>query len=66
MLNQLFERQTKGGETHAFQVELKKGEYHGRRVEQKNIDVIISLFDADDKFAGKRCYNSDNFTQRRN
>ena len=27
MLNQLFERQTKGGETHAFQVELKKGEY---------------------------------------
>lgn len=43
------QRRIKGGETHVFEIELKKGEYARAEVEQKNIDVVVSLFDADGK-----------------
>lgn len=39
----------KGGETHVFHVELKKGEFVRAEVEQKDIDVIVTMIDADGK-----------------
>ncbi len=48
-LNQPIERQIKGGETHSFQFKLKAGEYALTEVEQKNIDVVVSLFDSNGK-----------------
>ena len=48
-LNQPIERQIKGGETQTFQFKIKKGEYARVEVEQKNIDVVVSLFAPDGK-----------------
>ncbi len=49
-LNQSAERQIKGGEIHSFQFDVKAGFYARAEVEQKNIDVIVSLFAPDGKF----------------
>ena len=46
-LNQLSELQIKGGETQLFVFSLKAGEYARTEVEQKNIDVTVSLFSSD-------------------
>ncbi len=43
-LSKPVERQIKGGETHLFQFEVKAGVYARVEVEQKNIDVVVSLF----------------------
>jgi CHAT domain-containing protein len=43
-LNQPIERQIKGGETHSFEFHVKAGHYARAEVEQKNIDVVVSLF----------------------
>lgn len=43
------ERPIKGGEIHSFQLNVKAGEYARAEVEQKNIDVVVSLFDAKGK-----------------
>ncbi len=48
-LNKPIQREIKGGETHTLQLELKKGEYARAEVEQKDVDVIVSLQDADGK-----------------
>jgi len=48
-LNQPLERQIKGGETHSFQFNVKAGQYARAEVEQKNIDVVVSLFAPDGK-----------------
>ena len=48
-LNKPLERTIKGGETHIFQFDVKAGFYARAEVEQKNIDVIVSLFAPDGK-----------------
>ena len=48
-LNQPIERSIKGGETHSFQFNVKAGFYARAEVEQKNIDVVVSLFAPDGK-----------------
>nr|MBA3634241.1 tetratricopeptide repeat protein [Acidobacteriota bacterium] len=48
-LNQPLERQIKGGEVQVFQFNLKAGFYARAEVEQKNIDVVVSLFSPDGK-----------------
>jgi len=48
-LNQSIERQIKGGETHSFQFKVTAGYYARAEVEQKNIDVVVSLFAPDGK-----------------
>lgn len=40
-LNQPFERQIKGGETHVFEFDVKAGFYARAEVEQKNIDFRV-------------------------
>jgi len=47
ILNESLERTIKGGETHSFQFHVKAGEYARAEVEQKNIDVVVSLFAPD-------------------
>ncbi|MBK9165814.1 MAG: tetratricopeptide repeat protein [Acidobacteria bacterium] len=47
--NEPIDGQIKGGETHIYEVTLNKGEYARAEVEQKNIDVVVSLFDANGK-----------------
>ncbi len=47
-LNQPVERQIKGGETHSLEFEVKAG-FYGAGVEQKGIDVIVSLFASNGK-----------------
>lgn len=42
--NQPIERTIKGGEGHIYQFNVKKGEYVHIEVEQKNVDVVVSLF----------------------
>src|SRR5688500_12526565 len=42
-------RQIKGGETHSFEFEVKAGFYTRIEVEQKNIDVVVSLLAPDGK-----------------
>lgn len=49
--NQIVERGLSGGETHTYRVELKKGELLQIRVEQKGIDVVVRLFEKNDKLA---------------
>ena len=48
-LNHPLTRQVKGGETHTFQLNVKAGFYARVEVEQKNIDVVVSLFAPDGK-----------------
>ena len=48
-LNQPLERQIKGGETHSFQFNVKAGFYARAEVEQKKVDVVVSLFAPDGK-----------------
>ncbi len=48
-LGQPVERSIKGGETHVFEFDVKAGFYARAEVEQKNIDVIVSLFAPDGK-----------------
>jgi CHAT domain-containing protein/tetratricopeptide (TPR) repeat protein len=47
--DQPVERQIKGGETHSFEFHVKAGHYARAEVEQKNIDVVVSLFAPDGK-----------------
>jgi VWFA-related protein len=49
ILNQPIEAQIKGGETHTFEFNVKAGYYARVEVEQKNIDVIVSLYSPDGK-----------------
>ena len=46
-LNQPIERTIRGGESHSFTFDVKAGHYARVEVEQKNIDVIVSLFAPD-------------------
>ncbi len=48
-LDKLIERQIKGGEMQTFQFNVKTGFYARAEVEQKNIDVSVSLFAPDGK-----------------
>jgi CHAT domain-containing protein/uncharacterized protein HemY len=47
--NQPLQRQIKGGETHVFQFRIKAGQFARAEVVPTNIDVIVSLFDGNDK-----------------
>ena len=42
-------REMRGGEEHAYQINLNAGEYARVMVEQKGIDVVLALFGADGK-----------------
>jgi tetratricopeptide (TPR) repeat protein/CHAT domain-containing protein len=44
--NRPVERQIAGGETHVFQFALKRGQYARVEVEQRDIDVVVSLWGA--------------------
>ena len=44
-LNKPIEKALKGGETHTYAIELKAGQFLDLVVEQKGIDVVVSLFD---------------------
>ncbi|MEO6723696.1 MAG: tetratricopeptide repeat protein [Blastocatellia bacterium] len=46
-------RELKGGEAHDYQIKLKHGEYAHLVVEQRNIDVIVGVFDAAGKSLGE-------------
>lgn len=48
-VNQPIERIIKGGETHSFQIDLKKSEYIRFEVEQKNVHVFASIFTPNEK-----------------
>lgn len=48
-LNKPIERQIKGGEIHSFHFNVKAGIYARAEVEQKNVDVVVSLFDSTQK-----------------
>lgn len=46
-------RELKGGEAHDYLIRLKQGEYAHLVVEQRNIDVIVGVFDAAGKSLGE-------------
>ncbi len=46
---QVIERELKGDEAHSYSLALTAGQYLDVIVEQKGIDVIVALFDANDK-----------------
>ena len=43
------ERELKAGDSHSYQISLNAGQYLKVVVEQKRIDVVVSIFDADNK-----------------
>src|SRR6185369_5008676 len=43
------ERELKGGEQHAYQVRLKSGQFVNISVDQRGIDVVVDMFDANEK-----------------
>ncbi len=43
-LNQSVNREIRGGESHSYSLKLKSGQYSRFTVEQKNIELVISLF----------------------
>ena len=43
------ERQIKGGETHSYTLALRAGQFLNVAVEQKGIDVVVALFDPNNK-----------------
>ena len=47
--NQPLERELAGGQTHVYRVALKANEFLQVRVEQKGVDVVVRLFDANGK-----------------
>lgn len=52
--NQTFECEMKGSETHRYKFDLKKDEFFQVRVEQKDIDVFVKLFDENRKLVVQR------------
>ena len=49
MVGQPVEREMKGGEAHSYTVALLAGQFLNVVVEQKGIDVVVALFDSDNK-----------------
>ncbi len=45
--NQIIEREMTGKETHRYKFDLKRGEFFQVRVEQKGVDVMLRIVDAD-------------------
>src|SRR5215204_2475459 len=48
-LGKAFERELAGGEVHAYQLTLDAGQYARVGVEQRGVDVLLSLFGPDDR-----------------
>jgi len=48
-LNEVVERELSKGQTHEYQVTLKAGEFMQVRVEQKGVDVVLSICSRDGK-----------------
>ncbi len=46
---QVIERELKGDEAHSYSLALTAGQYLNVVVEQKGVDVVVTLFDADGK-----------------
>jgi len=47
--NQTIERELSGGQTHSYRISLKANEFLQVKVEQKGVDVVVRLFDSNQK-----------------
>src|SRR5215475_9915263 len=43
------ERELKGGETHSYQINLAAGQFFSALIDQKDIDVVVTVFGPDGK-----------------